>query len=126
MLNNPFNPRTYARQLRQNATESEKILWPYLRNRQFYGYKITRQYVFNYINNEKESHFFIFDFYCSAAKLAIEIDGSSHNTKQGDDFLRDETTALYGIRTLRIKNETVFNDLSTALANILEFLKASI
>lgn len=84
------------------------------------------QYVFNYINNEKERHFFIFYFYCSAAKLAIEIDGSSHNTKQGDDFLRDEITALYGIRTLRIKNETVFNDLSTALANILEFLKASI
>lgn len=32
------------RQLRRNQTEAEKLLWGYLRNKQFYGLKFFRQY----------------------------------------------------------------------------------
>ncbi|MBN1408136.1 MAG: DUF559 domain-containing protein [Calditrichaceae bacterium] len=40
----PYQPHLVdkARQLRNNCTYSEKLLWKYLRNKQFYGYDFDR------------------------------------------------------------------------------------
>jgi ATP-dependent DNA helicase RecQ len=40
------------------------------------------------------------DFYLPQAHLIIEIDGSQHNDK---DIIRDSHTAMYGLKTVRIK-----------------------
>jgi very-short-patch-repair endonuclease len=56
---------------------------------------------------------YILDFYCSSAKLCVEIDGSSHNSKeaQSKDKYRDAYLAkYYGITTLRFSNEQALND----------------
>ncbi|HWH91508.1 MAG TPA: DUF559 domain-containing protein [Candidatus Binatia bacterium] len=57
-----------ARLLRHKATEAERTLWRHLRNRNFAGYKFRRQHPVDP---------YVLDFYCAAAKLAIEGDRNS-------------------------------------------------
>ncbi len=58
--------------LRKQNISAEKILWSKLRNRQ-QRFKFRRQYS---IGN------YVVDFYCPALKLAIEVDGATHSTKE--------------------------------------------
>ena len=62
----------------------------------------------------------VVDFYCSEIKLAIEIDGSSHdakNTKAYDD-LRQKLIEEFGIQFLRFTNDDIKNNLSHVLNEI--------
>src|SRR4051812_18570073 len=85
----------YARQLRRNQTDAEKILWQLLRNRKFHGYKFRRQH--------PVSNTFILDFYCCARKLAIELDGNHHHEKLQHKYDEERTFALnlLGIKVIR-------------------------
>lgn len=53
---------------------------------------------------------YIADFYCSKLLLIIEIDGDSHDFRKYMDKERDIYFANRGIKTIRIKNETVINN----------------
>ena len=68
-----------SRELRRNATFTERLLWKYLRVGQLNGYRFLRQ---------KPIDEFIVDFYCKSLQLVIEIDGVSHNDKQRYDKRR--------------------------------------
>ncbi len=56
----------------------------------------------------------IFDFYCPAAKLAVEIDGATHwdEEKRGKDEARDHWLGTRGIAVLRIGAGAVYQNLS--------------
>jgi very-short-patch-repair endonuclease len=56
----------------------------------------------------------VLDFYCPAALLAVEINGSSHwdEEKREKDEVRDSWLARRGIAVLRIGAHAVFSDLS--------------
>ena len=87
-----------ARELRKNMTSQEKHLWyDFLRN---YPIKFYRQRV---IDN------YIADFYCSKAKLVIEIDGSQHYTEEGlnHDKIRTQILEKYGLTVIRFTNEKI-------------------
>jgi very-short-patch-repair endonuclease len=79
----PYNKnlKILARNLRNNSTLSEILLWKQLKGKQIFGYDFHRQ---------KPIGDYIVDFYCSELLLAIEIDGSSHNEKYEDDVLRQQ------------------------------------
>ena len=84
-----------AKQLRKEMTRQEKHLWfDYL---QSYPLKIYKQRI---IDN------FIVDFYCSQAKLVIEIDGSQHYSPEGIAYDASRTKVLekYGLCVLRFSN----------------------
>ena len=53
----------HARGLRRTATDAEKKLWPFLRNRKLKGKKFRRQHAFAD---------YILDFYCHECKLVVE------------------------------------------------------
>jgi very-short-patch-repair endonuclease len=98
----PYDPRLKdrARELRKNMTAPEKKLWnDYLRD-----HRLT-------FLRQKPIAFFIADFYCSHAKLVIEIDGDSHFNEFGKGYDEDRTTVLeeYGLRVLRFTNEDVMS-----------------
>ncbi|WP_457311679.1 endonuclease domain-containing protein [Sphingomonas sp. UYAg733] len=61
------------------------------------------------------------DFYCAAARLAIEVDGEAHS--RGDrpqrDEVRDRWLADRDIRVLRIRAEDVLKNLDGVLQHIL-------
>ena len=79
--------------LRENMTESEALLWNYLKDPKTCGVKFRRQHPLD---------IFILDFYCHPARLAIEVDGEYHlsNEQQEYDVGREGELARLGIKTI--------------------------
>jgi very-short-patch-repair endonuclease len=98
-----------ARELRHNLTEAEKHLWQHLRANRLGGWHFRRQQVIAG---------FIVDFYCHAAGLAVELDGSVHKTQIENDRERDRAIEEYGVRVLRFQNREVFENLEYILQTI--------
>jgi very-short-patch-repair endonuclease len=100
-----------ARKLRQNMTISEIILWKSLKNKALMGFDFDRQ---NPIDN------YIVDFYCKELKLAIEIDGGSHDFEEiaVNDEIREIQLKSLGIRFLRFKEFEVRKDIKKVLSEI--------
>lgn len=88
---------TLARTLRKVPTHAEKLLWRLLRDRRFAGYKFRRQH---------PAGPYVLDFYCAAAKLAVELDGDVHGTpaRKSSDEVRGAYLTRQGIRVLRVWN----------------------
>ena len=100
----------YARELRKNQTEPEKIFWNLVRNRNFLGYKFNRQYIIKHSLTGLDKYFIV-DFICQAKKLIIEIDGPYHEFQLAEDKDRDEILAIYGFKVIRFSNEDVEKNL---------------
>jgi len=62
----------------------------------------------------------IVDFYCPAANLVIECDGSQHLTDEGleADRIRDEALAQLGLKVLRFDNGQVLKEGKEVLEEI--------
>lgn len=63
---------------------------------------------------------FIADFYCPAAKLVIELDGSQHFTDDAQEYdkARTEIIETLGVHVLRFTNHDIdahFEDVCTAI-----------
>jgi very-short-patch-repair endonuclease len=101
----------YGRELRQESTEAEKLLWEELRNRKFNGLKFRRQHPLDK---------FIVDFYCNEKKIVLELDGGVHNEKINKEYDEARTAMLAGLNiiVLRFKNEEVINDMQGVLKKI--------
>jgi len=97
-----------ARSLRKAATEAEKRLWFHLRHGRLHGFKFRRQHPIPP---------YIVDFYCVAAGLVVELDGSQH----GEDADRSRTAFLEtsGCRVLRFWNDDVMQQMDAVLEVIL-------
>jgi very-short-patch-repair endonuclease len=106
-----------CRELRKRSTPSEEKLWTVLRNRKFLGKKFLRQHplFFEYVHNPS---FFITDFYCDEHKLALEIDGKSHDYQKDYDELRTHIINTLGINVIRFKNDEIENDLPEVLKRL--------
>jgi len=74
-----------AKQTRREMTPEERILWNHLRQNQLEGLHFRRQQVIAG---------FIADFYCDAARLAVELDGAFHEPEY--DAQRDRAFAVMG------------------------------
>ena len=66
---NDKNQKSIRQNLRKSMPKGEIILWNRLKNSKL-GYKFRRQFGINK---------YIVDFYCPKLKLAIEIDGKTHD-----------------------------------------------
>jgi len=61
---------------------------------------------------------YVVDFYCHAAKLAVELDGCQHEWFAEYDAGRTEVLERTGVRVIRFANEDVCADLDSVLALI--------
>ncbi|MBI5047589.1 MAG: endonuclease domain-containing protein [Deltaproteobacteria bacterium] len=95
-----YNPKlkSFSRQLRNNSTLSEALLWNQLKARKIKGYQFMRQ---------KPIDEYIVDFYCSKLKLVIEIDGESHSEKADADLKRQKRLEATGLSVLRFFDRDV-------------------
>ena len=98
--------RNFARHLRQESTAAEKNLWRILRDRRFVDFKFRRQY---------PCGIYFLDFYCVAAKLAVELDGGGHGfpDQRARDENRNQFLASKGIKVLRFWNHKMRGELSS-------------
>ena len=97
-----------ARRLRREMSPAAVKLWCELRLRPG-GLKFRREHPADWAS---------IDFYCAAAKLAIEVDGAFHD--RGDqprsDGERDTYLDRYGILTLRIPAREIYRDMDAVIA----------
>jgi len=105
----PNERRRFARALRQQPTRAEEILWAQLRGSRFHGAKFRRQVPFDR---------YVIDFYCHAAKLAVELDGRQHEWFAEYDAGRTEVLERVGVRVIRFTNEEVCADLDSVLTRL--------
>ncbi len=112
----PYNKnlKQASRDLRNNMTDAEKLLWSRLRNKQILGLQFYRQ---------KPILNFIVDFYCPAVNLVIECDGSQHFTEDGleADRVRDEALAQLGLKVLRFDNGQVMGQIDDVVEVIYRY-----
>ncbi len=96
-MNKTNNPKLkgLAQKLRREMTKEERRLW----------YEYLKDLPVN-INRQKVMGNYIADFYCAAAKLIIELDGSQHYEEKGQqkDKERDNYFSELGITVLRYTN----------------------
>ena len=105
------SPIQTARQLRQEMTDEEILLWQELRAHRFKGFKIRRQHPIVYQQIQFRKYFYVADFYCGRKKLVIELDGKIHEFPENKEYdnARDALMKDMGLKILRIKNEELMN-----------------
>ncbi len=107
-----YNPKLKqrARNLRNNSTLSEVLLWEEIKNKRILGYKFLRQ---------KPIGNYIVDFFCNKLKLVIEIDGESHTEDRFEyDMGRQKKLESMGITVLRFDDLEVKKDMENVLMAI--------
>ena len=104
-----------ARRLRCEQTPEEKELWRALRAGRFAGFKFRRQHPLGE---------YILDFYCPAARLSIELDGSQHGFPDGmaRDERREQFLKQQDIEELRFWNHQWRNNREGVLVQIWQAL----
>ncbi|WP_174802367.1 endonuclease domain-containing protein [Martelella limonii] len=108
------NARTqFARALRRNETDAEKVLWREIRNRNLNGFKFVRQYPIGP---------YIADFACREKALVVELDGAQHA-----ESMRDTERTRYinnsGFSVIRFWNDEVLRERDDVLETIVGILE---
>lgn len=114
----PYSPKLkqLARNLRNNSTKSEIILWTYLKGKQVRGYDFHRQ---------KPIGNYIIDFFCNELMLAIEIDGESHYGNEKKDKIRQQEIEKLGIHFLRFDDSEIFYNLDKVIEIIEKWIEVN-
>jgi very-short-patch-repair endonuclease len=99
--------------LRNNSTPQEILLWLKLKNSQL-GFKFRRQHSIGG---------YIADFYCPTKKLVIEIDGSQHFVNQEYDENRSKYLEGLGIKVIRFWNNEINVNIDAVVDKIMSELK---
>jgi very-short-patch-repair endonuclease len=112
LITGPKGTVKLARKLRSEMTLPEGLLWRELRQRPG-DFKFRRQH---------PAGIYVIDFYCAAAKLAIEVDGFAHDNP--GVIRRDEAKSHFlrsqGIATLRVPAKAVLQETQAAVGRIVE------
>ncbi|MFN3559561.1 MAG: endonuclease domain-containing protein [Brevundimonas sp.] len=108
-----------ARTLRRPLSPPEARLWVRVRAHRLGGFKFRRQHPVGP---------YILDFYCAAARLAVEIDGRCHDDpdRAAHDRSRTRWLASQGIRVIRIAAIDVKDELDGVLAFIIRVIRERI
>ena len=112
MITGPRDVVKRARKLRSEMTLPEGSLWRELRKRP-QGLKFRRQH---------PAGIYVLDFYCAAACLAIEVDGSAHDGARAakTDTRRSEFLRSQKVATVRVPAVAILNDTDATVARIVE------
>jgi len=116
MIHNRPELKNRRKDLRNNPTPAETLLWNVLQRSNLGGYKFRRQHSVGC---------YILDFYCPSEELAIELDGDSHFVGAAPEYDRARTTFLNDrkITVLRFLNTDVYDNLDVVCEKILAELK---
>ncbi|RZJ38751.1 MAG: endonuclease domain-containing protein [Brevundimonas sp.] len=106
----------FAKRLRRPLTPPEARLWTHVRAHRLQGHKFRRQHPVGP---------YILDFYCAAARLAVEVDGRVHEHPDQitNDQRRTRWLASRGIRVMRIAAHDVRDELDGVLGFIVRVVR---
>jgi very-short-patch-repair endonuclease len=106
----PINLTAVAKELRQNSTGAERLLWQRLKARQLDGLKFRRQ---------EQVGRFIADFVCYEKGVIVEADGGNHALEKEKDEERTEWLNSQGFTVLRFWN----NEILTNIEGVMEVIR---
>ena len=105
--NKTLKPR--AQELRRESTYHENCLW----------YQFLKRHPYQF-RRQKQFARYIVDFYCSKAKLIIEVDGMQHS--EHDAMLLDRARTCYleslGLHVIRFANREIEEDFEAVCLEI--------
>jgi very-short-patch-repair endonuclease len=107
-----------AKELRRHASPYERKLWLALRQA-----NKTTNLNFRF---QQPIHPYFVDFACMKAKLIIELDGVSHDTRHNRDRVRDDYLRQQGYEVVRFSNDDLKNNLSGVAETIVRQAEARI
>lgn len=107
--------QNFAKRLRHNQTEAEKLVWDGLRNRRCGGHKFRRQVMIDR---------YVVDFICVAKKVIVEIDGPTHDGREDYDAERTLHLENRGYHVIRFTNDDVYDDVGAVLEAIFDCLSS--
>jgi very-short-patch-repair endonuclease len=102
--------RQFARQMRAEPTDAERVLWQRLRH--------DIALIGSHFRRQAPVGPFIVDFASRKAKLVIEFDGGQHEWQQASDAQRTHYIEAAGYRVLRFWNHDVLGNLEGVLNEI--------
>jgi len=108
----------FAKQLRKEMTDAEKILWMHLKPG-IQNLKFRRQHPIGP---------YVADFFCHKLKLIIEIDGSIHDLKETKihDEEREKFLTESGYSVIRFSNRQVHSEIEFILYKINSMIEAEL
>jgi very-short-patch-repair endonuclease len=112
MFHKEYSPKyviQLAQKLRQEMTETEKILWGELGSKKLDGLRFRKQHPIGR---------YIADFCCPSTKLIIEVDGEIHASQKEYDKNRDKFLRAQGYITLRFSDRQIRDKMTEVLASI--------
>ncbi len=107
--------QAFAKEMRSDATDAERVLWRNLRAHRLAASKFRRQQPIGP---------YIVDFVCLYAGLIIEVDGGQH-LQSVRDAERDASLRRQGFTVLRFWNNDVLQRTESVLEEILRHLPLS-
>ena len=102
------NARKFAKSLRREMTDGERLLWHRLRGEQL-EFKLRRQHPLGA---------YVADFACLALRLIVELDGSQHADQQAYDAKRDLFFRNSGFEVMRFPANLSFLQLQSMVEAI--------
>ena len=109
-----------SRELRQNMTESENIIWEKLKNKKLW-YKFLRQKpIYLFTENSWLDRYIIPDFCCLELKLIIEIDWNIHEKLEVYNLDKEKEILLSKkwFKIIRIKNQEIYSNINYVIEQI--------
>jgi very-short-patch-repair endonuclease len=106
----PINLTAAAKELRQNSTDAERLLWQRLKAKQLDGLKFRRQ---------EQVGRFIADFVCYEKGVIVEADGGQHTLEKEKDEERTKWLNSQGFTVLRFWN----NEILTNIEGVMEVIR---
>ncbi|WP_256369025.1 endonuclease domain-containing protein [Aquisphaera insulae] len=102
-------PRDFARHLRREMTDAERLMWRHLRARRFAREKFRRQ---------EPMGDYVVDFVSHRSRLIIELDGGQHAERAEYDIDRTRWLEGQGYRVLRFWNNLALTETESVLEAI--------
>ncbi|HEY3696644.1 endonuclease domain-containing protein [Phenylobacterium sp.] len=114
----PRTTKDHAKALRGRMSLPEVLLWKAIKGRKLQGLHFRKQHPMGP---------YILDFYCEALRLAVEVDGASHDfgDRPGRDERRDAWLRAQGVTTLRLSAALILEDVDDATRTILGHFEAA-
>jgi very-short-patch-repair endonuclease len=103
-----------AKNLRNNMTHTEQLLWEKLKGKQICGLRFRRQHPIN---------LFIVDFCCHQVRLVIEVDGEIHDHQVEYNDGRSAEMEKFGVKVIRFGNSEIENAIEKVVFKIQSIVK---
>ncbi len=109
-----------SRKLRSNMTESEIILWSFIKWWKIWARFLRQKPVYVFTEDDWLDRYIIPDFYCYEKRIILEIDWSIHNLKKVYelDLYKEQLLLNMWFKVIRIKNEDIKNNINDVIKTI--------